>query len=428
MNKVREIFTRLAESALAYAGALIRWLFISLPIGLIAGLIGTAFHKSVEYVTDLRLEYHWLIFLLPVIGAGISLVYKALRVEGHDTNDVISQVNEGTGLHAALLPAVFVSTVVTHLGGGSAGREGAALQMGGTVGYTVAKLLRLDQREMRIFTMAGMAAFFSALFGTPVAAAVFVIAVASVGSFRHAAFLPCLSAALVAYVLSIGLGVEPTRFTVEIPQLSGLTVLGVIGLGVLSALVSVIFCETIHFVAHAFKKYIPSPLWRAALGGIVLIGMSLIASSGDYNGAGMNVIRDAVESGRAKPYAFAVKILFTAVTLGAGFKGGEVVPSFYVGATFGCFVGTLMGLPAGFAAALGLIGVFCGAVICPIASMFLFIEMFGSEGLVYAALICGLSYVLSGYSGIYSSQHIMYDKLRADLIDVHTNEKNTRIR
>ena len=197
--------------------------------------------------------------------------------------------------------------------------------------------------------------------------------------------------------------------------------LRVAALGVLCALVSVLFCSVIHLAEHQLKHRIPNPWLRAVLGGLAVIAMTYLVGSGDYNGAGMEVITAAVERGTAHPAAFLLKLLFTAVTLGAGFKGGEVVPSFFVGATFGCVAGPLLGIPAGPAAALGLAAVFCGATNCPIASIFLSIELFGDGGLLYFAIICGISYMLSGYSGLYSSQTILYSKLKAQYINVRTN-------
>jgi len=169
------------------------------------------------------------------------------------------------------------------------------------------------------------------------------------------------------------------------------------------------------------KHRIPNAWVRVVVGGILVVTMTFLCGSGDYNGAGMNVIASAVEHGIARPEAFVLKLLFTAVTLAAGFKGGEVVPSFFVGATFGCLMGPLLGIPAGFAAALGLVAVFCGATNCPLASIILAVELFGDGGLLYFALACGISYMLSGYNGLYSSQTIMYSKLKARYINVHTN-------
>jgi len=231
----------------------------------------------------------------------------------------------------SLTPAIFLSTVLTHLGGGSVGREGAALQMGGSLGYTAGKWLRLSDEDRRVAVLMGMAAFFTALFGTPLAATVFAIGVASLGLFCHAALLPCLLASLAAMGVSGLLGVAPTRFQVAVPALDAVTLLRVAGLAALCALVSMLFCFCVHQAEHLLGKIIKNPWLRAALGGAALIALTLLAGNMDYNGAGMNIIAAAIEEGRALPWAFALKILFTALSLGAGFKGGEVVPSFFVG-------------------------------------------------------------------------------------------------
>ena len=195
----------------------------------------------------------------------------------------------------------------------------------------------------------------------------------------------------------------------------------VAALAALCALVSVLFVSVIHFAEHKAKHFIPNKWLRAVGGGCAIIALTLLVGSTDYNGAGMNIIEAAIEEGHARPEAFLLKLLFTAVTLSTGFKGGEVVPSFFVGATFGCVVGPLLGIPAGFAAAVGLVAVFCGAVNCPIASTFLAIELFGADGLLFYALACGMSFMLSGYSSLYSSQKILYSKLKAQYINVHAN-------
>ena len=406
---------------LPYLKALIRWLVAAGAIGVICGALGSAFHHGIDWVTRFRMENAWPLYLLPLAGVACVAAYKLLGVERMGTDAVIEQVQTGEGLRLRLLPAIFVSTLLTHFSGGSAGREGAALQMGGTVGLGVGRLFRLDDRDMRTATMAGMAAFFSALFGTPVAAAVFAMAVISVGAIYHVAFVPCLIGSLTAYCVSLVLGVEPTRFSVVVPALDPWTLARVAVLAAACGMLSVVFCELLHKGEHLASRLVPNPWVRAAAGGAVLLALTLLLGTGDYNGAGMGVIARAVEQGEAVPYAFALKMLFTAITLASGFKGGEVVPCFFIGATFACVLGPLLGLPAGFAAAVGLIGVFCGAVNCPLASTFLAVELFGAEGLVYFALACGMSYVFSGYSGIYSSQRILYDKLKASFIDVHAN-------
>lgn len=404
-----------------YVQALVKWLAVAAVTGAVCGVIGSAFHIGVEKATELRAAHGWLLWCLPLAGLCIVGFYKLTRTEGQGTNDIIDAVHLGKGLSIWLLPAIFLGTVLTHLCGGSAGREGAALQMGGTIGNHVGGLFHLDDRDMRTATMAGMAAFFAALFGTPLTATVFAMVVISIGVMYHAAFIPCLTASLTAYGVSLLMGVEPTRFTVVMPELEAVMLLRVAVLGALCALVSILFCNTIHFAEHRMARYLPNAWVRVIAGGAAVIALTYLCGTTDYNGAGMDVITAAVEQGTASPAAFLLKILFTAVTLSAGFKGGEVVPSFFVGATFGCVAGPLLGIPATCGAALGLVAVFCGAVNCPVASIFLSVELFGDGGLLYFALICGISYMLSGYNGLYSSQTILYSKLKAQYINVHTN-------
>ncbi|SFP40009.1 H+/Cl-antiporter ClcA [Oscillibacter sp. PC13] len=404
-----------------YIQALAKWLLLAVVTGTCCGIIGSLFHIGVHKVTQLRAEHPWLLWCLPLAGLAIVAFYKLTGTEGQGTNDIIDEVHHGKGLSIGLLPAIFLGTVLTHLCGGSAGREGAALQMGGTIGYHAGRLCNLDDRDLRTATMAGMAAFFSALFGTPLGATMFAIMVISVGVFYHAALIPCLTASLVAFWVSLAMGVEPTRFTVAAPMLEAGMMTRVAILAALCALVSILFCNTIHFAEHQMQKHIPNPWVRVMAGGLAVVALTYLAGSTDYNGAGMEIVTAAIEQGVANPEAFLLKTLFTAVTLAAGFKGGEVVPSFFVGATFGCVVGPLLGIPAGFAAALGLAAVFCGATNCPMASTFLAIELFGDGGLLYLAVTCGISYMLSGYNGLYSSQTILYSKLKAQYINVRTN-------
>lgn len=409
-----------AGLALVYGRALGKWLALAAVTGTVCGLLGSAFHIAVEAVTELRAQRPWLLYGLPLAGLGIVALYKLLKTEGQGTNDIFNEVHQGGSISILLVPSIFIGTVLTHLCGGSAGREGAALQMGGALGYRAGKLFGFDEQDLRIATTAGMAAFFTALFGTPLTAAVFSIAVVSVDFFYHAALLPSFAAALTAFGVSRLFGVEPTHFTVETPPPEAGLFLRAAALAALCALVSGFFCAAIHFAGRWMSKRLPDPWVRAFAGGCAVVAMTLLCGTDDYNGAGMNVIAAAVEEGTARPAAFLLKLIFTAVTLAAGFKGGEVVPSFFVGAAFGCTVGPLLGLPAGFAAALGMISVFCGAVNCPLASIMLSAELFGG-GLLYFSLACCVSYVLSGYNGLYSSQTILHSKLKGRYINVHTN-------
>ena len=403
-----------------YVRTFIKWTAAAAVIGAACGLVGTLFHFGVHEVTAFRGTHPWVLYLLPLAGLVIVGFYKLTGTDGLGTDDIIDAVHQGKLLPILLLPAIFFGTILTHLCGGSAGREGAALQMGGTIGQYLGRHFQLDDRDLRVATLAGMAAFFSALFGTPLAATVFAIMVISIGVIYHVALYPSLLAALVAYGVSIYLGVEPTRFAVSVPEQTVGMFVRVALLGVLCALVSILFCQVMHGAGHLMKR-IRNPWLRVACGGAAIIVLTLIFGT-DYNGAGMEIVTAAVEQGTvAVPWAFLLKLIFTAITLAAGFKGGEVVPSFFVGATFGCAAAPLLGLPAGFGAAVGLAAVFCGVTNCPLASTLLAVELFGAEGLLYFALACCLSYMLSGYQGLYSSQTILYSKLKAQFINVRTN-------
>ena len=297
-------------------------------------------------------------------------------------------------------------------------RQRRARGCGGGIGHETGKLLHLGEKDLPLATLCGMAGVFSALFGTPLTATVFALEVISVGVLYYAGLVPCITSAMVGYLVSLAMGVPPTRFTVTAPALSAWTMVLVLALGIGCAVVSILFCQGLHRTERLAEKYLKNPWLRAVVGGCIVIALTKLVGTGDYNGAGMDVIERAV-AGKASGWAWVLKLLFTAVTIGFGFKGGEVVPSFFVGATFGCAAGSLLGLPPGFAAAVGLVAVFCGAVNCPIASVILSIELFGSGGLLYFAMACAVSYLLSGYCGLYSSQTILYSKLRAEFINVH---------
>ena len=409
----------------AYPAVLGKWLAVGGLIGGIGGIIGSVFHIGVNYATQVRLAHPWVLYLLPVLGVIIAGLYRVTKVEGKDTNAVIESVHFGKNVPVLLVPVIFVSTVLTHLGGGSAGREGAALQIGGGIGHTTGRLLHLGEKDLPLATLCGMSAVFSALFGTPLTAAVFAMEVISVGVFYYAGLIPCLTAALVGYLVSLMMKVPPTRFAVADPGLDAWTMVLVILLAIGCAVVSILFCRGLQETGRRAARLLPNPFIRAFVGGVLVIGLTLLVGNTDYNGAGMEVVGRAI-GGEIGGWAWLLKLLFTAVTIGFGFKGGEVVPSFFVGACFGCVLGGFLGLPAGFGAAIGLVAVFCGAVNCPIASVFLSIELFGTGDLLYFAMACAISYLLSGYCGLYSSQTILYSKMRAEFINIHTNENEDK--
>lgn len=416
MERLKERVAHIGQ----YAVTLLKWMVLGGVIGLVGGIIGSLFHIGVDTATQMRLAHPWVLYLMPVGGLAIVGLYRLTKTEGKGTNDIIASVHFGEQVPGLLVPVIFVSTVITHLCGGSAGREGAALQIGGGIGYQAGRLLRLGEKDLPLATLCGMSGVFAALFGTPLTATVFALEVISVGVLYYAGLVPCLTAALTGYLVSVLMGVPPTRFTVTVPGLEVRTMLLVIVLALLCAVVSILFCRGLHGVEHLLKRTMKNPYLRVAVGAAVLIGLTLL-TNGDYNGAGMEVIGRAM-AGQADPWAWVWKLLFTAITIGCGFKGGEVVPSFFVGAAFGCVAAGWLGLPAGFGAAMGLVSVFCGAVNCPLASIILSVELFGSGDLLYFAMACSISYLISGYCGLYSSQTILYSKLRAEFINVRTHE------
>ncbi len=408
------------KDVLQTTSSFIKWIYIAICTGFFGGIVGICFHKSVDYATELRLEDPRLLFLLPVAGILIVGFYHITHMEHGSTNTIIDSVHFGKKVPLLLLPAIYLGTFLTHLCGGSAGREGAALQIGGSIGYWVGNVFILDDKDMRIATLSGMSAVFSALFGTPITAAIFALEVISVGTVYYAGLIPCLLSALIAFWFSELFGVIPTRFNIMIQPMGDLVFIKVVLLALFCCFLCIFFCQSLHKTEHFMHSFIKNPYLRIVVGALIIVGITMALGTYDYNGAGMDIIRNAVEHGKAKPLAFFFKLLLTAITIGCGFKGGEVVPSFFIGATFGCVMGPLLGLSPGFSAAIGLICVFCGAVNCPIASIILSIELFGSAYLIYFAVACGISYTLSGYVGLYSSQKIMYSKIKAEFIDIYT--------
>lgn len=397
----------------------LKLILFAVIIGVTVGIVGAAFHHSIEIATELRLEHPWLLYLMPLAGVVIIGSYRICGIEkDRGTNFVLTAVREDEPMYLRKAPLIFISTVLTHLVGGSSGREGAALQLGGSISGKIGHAMGLGSKDKKLITMCGMAAGFSALFGTPITAAIFAMEVISVGVMYYAAIVPCVLGAIIATLVAQKLGGEVIAFALhEVPAMEGGAVVRVLILGILCSTISIIFCYVNHKTPKLYGKYLPNPLIRAAVGGLIVIVLTLLVGTREYNGAGMDVISRALQ-GEAVPYAFALKILFTAITLGAGFKGGEIVPVFFTGATFGCVVGELLGLPAGFGASLGMTAVFCGVTNCPVSSILLALELFGGQSLALYALCIAVSYMLSGYYSLYTEQKILYSKLKPEFINI----------
>ena len=401
---------------------LFKWLFCSVVCGCFIGSVGAVFHLMLGYVGNLRVEYPFLLFGLPVAGIIIVFMYNIVHEAGNrGTNLVITAIQSNDEVPGRVAPLIIVSTLLTHLCGGSAGREGAALQVGGALGNTFAKLFKFDEKDTRIMIMCGMSACFSALFGTPIAAAVFSMEVISVGVMYYAALVPCVLAAFIAQGISSALGLESTHFVVdEIASFSLINGSKFIIMSILFALASILLCVVLHGTSKLYTDYINNPYIRIIIAGALVIAMRYIFGTTDYLGAGSDIIARSFVTSCAW-YVFLLKMLFTAVTLGGGFKGGEIVPTFFIGASFGCLFGTLTGFSPTLSAAIGMAAIFCGVTNSPITSLLISFEMFGFAAMPFLLLAIAFSYMLSGYYGLYRSQKIMYSKFKTSYINKQTH-------
>lgn len=400
-----------------YAGkyilAAIKWAAVSLLIGVVCGLLGTAFHWGIDWATRYRSEHMAVIWLLPLAGVATLLLYRLCRVSfDAGTNLIITSVVTGEHIPVLLAPLITAGTLLSHLFGASVGREGAALQLGGTIGHNLGELMRFDEDDVRVLAMSGMAACFSAMFGTPVSAAVFVLEVICVGTFQYAAFLPCIIASCTAGWLGRLLGSKPMAFDLpHIPEASWEFVLKIALLAALTAALSIVLCIALHKSSEFWARLIKNPYLRIFLGGLIMTVLVTALGLGDYAGAGAHMIERAI-GGETEPWAFAVKLLLTALCVGVGFRGGEIVPTLFIGATFGCAVGPLLGLDPGFGAAAAMAALFCSVVNCPIATLFLTAELFGTTDLGLFAVAIAVAFVLSGYFGLYNSQRFQFSKVK----------------
>lgn len=399
------------STAKQYLITFVKWGLFGLLMGAWGGLLGAAFHHALHFVTHLRNHNTWLIFLLPVGGLLSVGIYTLFRQRSNrGTNEVIDAVLSGGDVSAYVAPTIFLATTVTHLFGGSAGREGAALQIGGSTATLISRGLRLGRQDRRVLILCGMSAVFAGLFGTPLTATLFCMEFLSVGMLFSPALLPGYLAAYTASKVSALFGIRAEGLLLET---AAAVTLGnswkYLILAILISLVGILMCWLFHKAEHLAQLHIPNVWVRIAIGGAVIMVMTLLVGDHRYNGAGMDMALGAVE-GHANWFDFLLKMLFTAITLAAGFKGGEIVPTFCIGATFGCIVGGLLGLDAGLCGALGLIGLFCCATNSPVASIVLSIEMFGGVNMHLFALVCVICFVLSGQGGLYSSQMQIFHK------------------
>ena len=392
-----------------YSSNFVKWSLLATFVGLFVGGISTLFGHPLLFVNSYRYAHERVVWLLPLAGLAIVFLYRISdSANPRGTNLVIEAARSEEKLPARMAPLIFVSTILTHLCGGSAGREGAALQLGGSLGQLLGDKLRIEEENRNIMVMCGMSAGFSALFGTPIAAAIFPLGLASIGMIYYTALVPCTISSLVSYWVALYFGLSPERFHLAAFETTPILALRVVLLAVLCAVVSILMCAVLHQTGKLFQSIFPNQYLRIVVGGsLVCLAAALFGR--DYLGAGMHIIERAIE-GEATPAAFLLKLLFTAVTLGAGYKGGEIVPTLFVGATFGCTAGGLLGIPPSLAAALAMIAVFCGVTNCPLVSLLLAFELFDFACPELFLLAAAVSYMLSGYRSLYSAQKILHPK------------------
>ena len=400
---------------------LVKLLIYGLLCGTLVGFTASIFALGIDAATNLRAQHPWVIFLMPVGAAVIIFFYmKFDRSEGTDT--VLLAVTRSESVPGTLAPLIFCSTITSHFLGASVGREGAALQIGGCMGDELGKRLHFQESARRIMVMAGMSAAFSALFGTPLAATVIAMEISHVGLLQYDALVPCVIAALPSYYISGMLGVEkhPWGLTQVVP-FSLPRSLSTFVLAFLCAIISVLFVVALGRIPALAKKIPAHPVFRGAIVAAILLGMTLLSGGQFYNGAGGHVITECLHGEPVPVCAFLLKILFTAVSVAAGFKGGEIVPALFIGATFGSVAGPLLGLPGGLAAAIGMGCLFSCVTNCPLGTLLICFEMFGFEGWPYYLLSIAIAYTVSGNYGLYHHQKIRYGKFKIGREDANAH-------
>ena len=398
---------------------LIRWTALVIPVSLSVGSLIALFLWLLDKSIHTRWDHPWLLFLLPIAGIGIYFLYKYLGKNSEAGNNLIMDEihTPGGGIPARMAPLVLFSTVVTHLFGGSAGREGTAVQIGGSLAQWFSRRLRLSPADTRLLLMTGVAAGFGAVFGTPVTGAIFALEVLAIGRIQYDALLPCLIASVLADLTCSAWGIHHTPYHIQPVEFSLLLLGEVILAGLAFGLAGNLFSTLSHAIKNYSKKWI-QPAWLIPVaGGVLIIGLSFLIGSQDYLSLGVTgkdsnsvSIVSSFHAGGANGLSWWWKLLFTAITLGTGFKGGEVTPLFFIGAALGNTLATLSGAPIDLLAGLGFIAVFAGATNTPIACTLMGVELFGPSPAIYYAVACFTAYYFSGRSGIYSAQRTAVPK------------------
>lgn len=422
-EKSKKIVQHYVTSSVFSSRVLIKWLAIASLVGVIVGAIASCFGHTLIAVNNFRAAHPMIIIGLPFAGLAIVFLYRYFKdQDDRGTNMVIASIHSSTGIPFRMAPLIFVTTVLTHLFGGSAGREGAAIQLGGSLANRMGKKMKLSQNDQHIIVMCGMSAGFSALFGTPLAATIFSLEVISVGIMHYSALVPCVTASMIAHFVADFMKMPPEVFPVAaVPEIGAALFFKTVLMGVLFGVASILFCMIMHQTEHLLEHHLKNAYVKIFASGCMILVLCGLLGSDLYLGSGMGIIEHIFHEGETETFAFLLKMIFTALTIGAGFKGGEIVPSLTIGAALGCVIAPLMGFDVPLAAAMGMIGVFCGVTNCPITSLLISFELFGFAGMPYYLTTAAVSYMLSGYYGLYHAQRIMYSKTETHFINTITH-------
>lgn len=403
---------------------LLRWIPLATLTGILGGTASAVLLLSLEWATATREAHHWIIALLPLAGLFVGCLYQyfgssvvagnnLILDEIHAEADLEAR-NPRTTIPIRMTPLILLGTFLTHLFGGSAGREGTAIQTGASLADQLAKPFRLNQLHRRILLMAGISAGFGSVFGTPLAGGVFGIEVLTLGLISYEAIAPCFLAAFIGDLTTRAWHVHHTLYRVtDAPAMSLRGLVAAAAAGAIFGLVALTFARSMHAIAVLFKRTIAWPPLRPFIGGIIVAAAVFTIGTTKYIGLGIPTTLAAF-SADLPPYDWAVKLLFTVVTLGSSFKGGEVTPLFFIGATLGNALSHILPLPPSLLAGMGFVAVFGGASNTPLASSLMAVELFGAEAGTYAVIACVFSYLFSGQSGIYHSQRVLASKHNGD--------------
>jgi H+/Cl- antiporter ClcA len=424
-------FTRTHTQTLQY---LLRWTVITVPVAVCIGSMVAFFLWLLSWAIHYRFAHPWLLYLLPLAGVAIHLLYKLYGQSAERGNNlIIDEIHEpGAGVPKRMAPLILVTTVITHLFGGSAGREGTAVQIGGSIAHWLGSLFKLSPADMRLLLTAGVAAGFGAVFGTPLAGTIFAMEVITIGRIQYSALLPCLIAGLIGDATVAAWGVEHTHYHIRFITI-GQPVFGhhvavdfwllfkTMLASALFGLAAYAFAKAVHGVKDVTARLIKTSWLIPVAGGVTIILLTLMLGKPDYLSLGVDAeypgaitIVSAFEQGGAHFFSWLWKLVYTAITLGTGYKGGEVTPLFYIGATLGNTLAGIMNAPVSLFAALGFIAVFAGATNTPLACTIMGIELFGSEHALLFAVACFIAYFFSGDTGIYSAQRTGDPKLMVE--------------